>query len=198
MSDVLGKLDEAQHGSKEFQKQSQEVGGMLGKRIDDLNSRVASLQGTVMTLSAALDELRQEIREQQAARKPAAEQKRPEDPFKEGLAAYKKGRYEEARDQLGKYLSGHPKGKRVPEAHYWRGDAFYRLKSYQDAISEFGEIIEKYPKSPQAADAYLKTGIAFLELGDREKAKLFLQEVVSRFPASEQALSAKKRLKPLK
>jgi len=130
-----------------------------------------------------------------ASMRPSAEASETGDAFERGRTAHAAGKFEEAIDSLGNYLSQSPKGKNAEEALFLRGESQFLTKQYQAAIVDFSKISEKFPKSKRIPLAILKIAQSFEALGMADDAKGFYQEIVERFPKSSEAKKAKARLK---
>ncbi len=127
--------------------------------------------------------------------RPSSDASEMGDAFEKGRTAHAAGKFEEAIDSLGSYLSQSPKGKNAEEALFLKGESQFLTKQYKAAIVDFSKISEKFPKSKRIPLALLKIAQSFEALGMADDAKGFYQEIVERFPKSSEAKKAKARLK---
>jgi tol-pal system protein YbgF len=110
----------------------------------------------------------------------------------------KEGRYEEAINEFGKFLSRYPHGQFSSNAQYWLGEANYVTRKFPAAVEEFNKVLVSYPESNKVPDAMLKLGFSYYELSDWEKANSILDKLVENYPASTAAQLAQNRLHRMK
>ncbi len=115
--------------------------------------------------------------------------------FDRGRSAHAAGKFDDAIQALGNYLSQNPNGKHVEEALFLKGESQFLTKQYKSAIVDFSKISEKFPKSKRIPLVLLKIGQSFEALGMQDDARGFYQDLVERFPKSSEAKKAKARLK---
>lgn len=114
------------------------------------------------------------------------------------LNLLEKGRPEQGRAAMEKFMAEYPQSSLMPNALYWKGESYYSQKRYEDAIISFKDVTAKYAKSNKAPDALLKIGMSYQKLGDSDNAKFYLQNLLEGYPASRSAALAKKQLAGLK
>lgn len=107
----------------------------------------------------------------------------PEDPnitlFKNGLAAFEKGDYNTAIQNLSaviKVLGGTPQPALEP-AYFDLAVANYNLQNYPDAITAFKAYREKYPRGTRVQDATLSLANAYIGVKDYNGAISELQKL---------------------
>lgn len=110
----------------------------------------------------------------------------------------KEGRYEEAINAFGKFLSRYPHGQFSGNAQYWLGEANYVTRQFPAAVEEFNKVLVSYPESNKVPDAMLKLGFSYYELNDWEHANSVLNKLVENFPSSTAAQLAQNRLHRMK
>lgn len=114
------------------------------------------------------------------------------------LNLLEKGKPEQGRAAMEKFMTEYPQSSLMPNALYWKGESYYSQKRYEDAIITFKDVTAKYAKSNKASDALLKIGMSYQKLGDSENAKFYLQNLLEEYPASRSAALAKKQLAGLR
>ena len=115
--------------------------------------------------------------------------------FDRGRTAHAAGKFDDAIQALGAYISQNPNGKHVEEALFLKGESQFLIKQYKSAIVDFSKISEKFPKSKRIPLVLLKIGQSFEALGMQDDARGFYQDLVERFPKTSEAKKAKARLK---
>lgn len=183
MQVVSGKLDDAALAAK---KPADEVALLR----DDMERRFAALEGRMTTLEKGLEE------QKKAA--VAGTEKTPDLLYQKGLAAFKGGDPQKARELLAKFIELYPSHELAANAHYWLGETYYSEKNYDQAVLEFQEVIKNFPGKDKVPAAMLKQAMAFTELGDAKSARYLYNKLIEEFPAADEAKSAKEKLKGLK
>ncbi len=118
--------------------------------------------------------------------------------YDRALAAYRKGRHEEAIGYFRTFVKTYPKSDLSDNAQFWIGESYMALKQYEQAILAYQEVIKKYPRGNKVPGAMLRQAIAFHEIKDDISAKLLLRKVIKQYPDSSEAAIARKKLKTLK
>ncbi len=121
----------------------------------------------------------------------------PEGIYEGGLAAFKAGEMQKARDLFTLVVEKNPNDALIPNCHYWIGETYYSEKNYEQAILAFQEVIKNYPKNDKAPAALLKQGMSFKNIGDKKSARYVLNKLKDDYPKSEDAKKVKALLKEL-
>jgi len=130
---------------------------------------------------------------------PKEEKKSPElELYDASLAAYKKGRYEEAINGFSEFLEKYPASDLADNAHFWIGESLMALKQYEKAILAYQDVIKKYPKGNKVPNAMLRQAMAFLEIKDRISARLLLKKIIKNYPGTSAAKIAHAKLRQIK
>jgi tol-pal system protein YbgF len=122
----------------------------------------------------------------------------PEGIYQGGLASFKAGDMQKARDAFTLFAERYPKHELTPNARYWIGETYYSEKKYEQAILAFQEVIKLYPKKEKAPAALLKQALSFKSLGDAKSARYVLKKIQDDYPRTEEAKKAKELLAGLK
>jgi len=117
--------------------------------------------------------------------------------YSEGYSNLSQGKYKDAREQFGLFISNYPNSSKAPDAQYWIAETYYREGNFEEAILEFQGFIEAYPRDSKVPLAYLKQGLSLINIGRKEEARIFLQTLIDKYPQSEEAKVAQEKLKGL-
>ncbi len=207
---VRGGVDEVRYSAR--------GGGTVGQRLDDLEQRVAALEGhrpgpstspidvtgttssegasgtPVPVPTATPGPPRPEIAASDLAKEEAKDL--PDD-YKRGIALVRQGAYDKAIQSLRDFLRTNRDSPLVPNAQYWIGESYYMLADYYQAILNFNQVRQQHPKSDRAPAAVLKIGLAFQQMGNKSEAKLAFQKVLNDYPSSPEAAQAREKLQAL-
>ncbi len=210
---VRGGVDEVRYSSR--------GAGSVTTRLDDLEARVAALEGhrpapamspiegaasaagesgdgggevpvPAATATPALP--RPEIAASDLAREEAKEL--PDD-YRRGITLVRQGAYDKAIQSLRDFLRTNRESPLAPNAQYWIGESYYMLADYYQAILNFNQVRQQHPKSDRAPAAVLKIGLAFQQMGNKSEAKLAFQKVLNDYPSSPEAAQAREKLQAL-
>ncbi len=203
---VRGGVDEVRYSSR--------GAGSVTARLDDLETRVATLEGhRPAPATTALDNTslvegatpvpvptttpappRPEIAASDLSKEEAREL--PED-YRRGITLVRQGSYDKAIQSLRDFLRTNRESPLVPNAQYWIGESYYMLADYYQAILNFNQVRQQHPKSDRAPAAVLKIGLAFQQMGNKSEAKLAFQKVLNDYPSSPEAVQAREKLQAL-
>lgn len=117
--------------------------------------------------------------------------------YRDALAQYRAGNYQEALTGFEGFLAAGPKEDYVDNALYWIGECHYGLGHYADAITQFERVLNEQADGNKVPDAMLKMSLAMERVGQRERALKVLNDLVSRYPMTNAAGLGKKRLAEL-
>ncbi|MDA8121645.1 MAG: tol-pal system protein YbgF [Deltaproteobacteria bacterium] len=169
----------------------QEVKGKIA-RVDEIDRRVAALEGKVEKLSAASPA------PAGAPAQVSQEWKSPEEMYDHALGLIKGGETRKGREILVAFAASYPDHRLMPNVHYWKGESFYVEKDYESAILSFQDVVDKYPNVEKAPDAMFKQGLSFLALKDVKNARILFELLQSKYPKSSSAEMARKKLAEIK
>jgi tol-pal system protein YbgF len=180
---VRGQLEELQHALEASRNQQRELYGDLDKRLQALEAG----GGTPAAATPGIPS-------------------RPTSSTADGndRAAYqiafdqlKDGKYAEAANGFGKFLSAYPQSALADNAQYWLGEAHYVLKDYPQALRDFQTVLQKYPDSRKTPDALLKIGYCQYELKNFRESRDALNKLVQQYPETGSARLAQQRIAKL-
>jgi len=159
---------------------------------EESERRVAAMEEKLAKLEKRLDELKG------AEGKTTAAESTPEGIYQGGLALFKAGDMQKARDEFTRFVERYPKHDLASNAQYWIGETYYSEKNYEQAILAFQDVIKNYPKKEKAPAALLKQALSFKSLRDVKSARYVLKKLQDDYPRSEEAKKAKELLRELK
>lgn len=203
----LEKLDQAAQNQLE-----------VANQLELLKTEVARLRGQVEMLTFELTQaqkrtqdyyvdLDNRLRKQEtalASQTQAGEggqaQKAPANPeaeakdFEAGLNLFKAGKFKEAGESFGAFLSKYPDSSFAPSACYWGGNAYFQLREWNKAAELYSMLPQKWPTDAKAPDTLLQLSDVQKQLGNAKAAQATLEDLVARYPNSSAAGLAKQRL----
>ena len=106
----------------------------------------------------------------------------------------KEGRYEEARQAFGQFLTDYPDSQLAGHGQYWYAETYYVGQDFEAALPAFNKVIEGYPSSRKIPDARLKIGYCHYELEQWTDARKTLIGVTENYPETTAARLARQRL----
>lgn len=206
---VRGGVDEVRYSTRGTQS--------VTARLDDLEARVAALEGTRSAPAPASTPAdsafgagtspttapvptatpippRPEIAANDLSREEARDV--PDD-YRRGITLVRQGSYDKAIQALRDFLRTNRESPLAPNAQYWIGESYYMLADYYQAILNFNQVRQQHPKSDRAPAAVLKIGLAFQQMGNKSEARLAFQKVINDYPSSPEAAQARERLQAL-
>jgi tol-pal system protein YbgF len=207
---VRGGVDEVRYSSR--------GAGSVTTRLDDLDARVAALEGHhPMSSPSPLDVTgglsdgssvstpapapaatpaapRPELAASDLSREEAGDL--PDD-YRRGITLVRQGAYDKAIQALRDFLRTNRDSPLVPNAQYWIGESYYMLADYYQAILNFNQVRQQHPKSDRAPASVLKIGLAFQQMGNKSEARLAFQKVLNDYPSSPEAAQAREKLQAL-
>ena len=120
--------------------------------------------------------------------KPSAEQQRA---YQQAYDLIKQKKYEQAVDQLHKFIEIYPSSDLAGNAYYWLGEVYLVMPKFEQARQAFTVVVGSFASHRKASDAMYKLGVTYHRLGDLKEAKFYLSEVSKRYPESSAAKLAK-------
>lgn len=175
--------------------QTRKPGDDLALLKEDMERRLAGLDGRITTIEKGLADLQKQAAEIKAkAELPPT----PEVLYQKALETYRGGNMTKAREEFAAFLEKHPKHELAANASYWLGESYYGEKRYDQAVLAFQEVIKNFPTKEKAPAALLKQGMAFKELGDAKSARFVYRKLIDEYPKAEETAKAKEKLKELK
>ncbi|MCC6848363.1 MAG: tol-pal system protein YbgF [Deltaproteobacteria bacterium] len=207
---VRGGVDEVRYSSRGAQS--------LTSRLDDLDARVAALEGRRPPPSTSPIEGATALSSEGVAATPlpvptaTPVPARPEiaatdlakeeakdlpDDYRRGIALVRQGSYDKAIQALREFLRTNRESPLTANAQYWIGESYYMLADYYQAILNFNQVRQQHPKSDRAPAAVLKIGLAFQQMGNKSEARLAFQKVLNDYPSSPEAAQAREKLQAL-
>ena len=124
-----------------------------------------------------------------AAGAPAAESRGGEDSvFQAALAAYRTGRYKEARQQFESVVA--QGGNEAPQAAYYAAQSAKRGEGCGVAVALFDQVSQRYPGTRSGYDATWEAALCYETLGDSEKARRNYQALLDEPTFAARARSA--------
>lgn len=171
------------------------------RELDDLKSRIASLQAAPATAQPATGELTVPG----AAAPPVAPAQAPapanivdpEQTYQAAYRDYQRGNFDLAIEGFTEFLGENASSDLADNAAYWIGESLFSQKKYREAIGQFDAVVNKYPKSDKVPGALLKKGYAYINVGEKAQGVVQLQYVLHEHPSSQEASLARQKLKQL-
>lgn len=114
--------------------------------------------------------------------------------YRDALAAYRAGNYDEARQGFLAFMSTNPKDDYKDNALYWIGECEYGLGEYAQSVRFFKRVLSEHPDGNKVPDAMLKMSLAFERLGKSQDAQDTFKSIVSKYPMTNAARVARGRL----
>lgn len=118
-------------------------------------------------------------------------------PFDQGMASFKAGKYKAAYKTFEQVLAGNPQGATAAQTLFYMGECLFNQGEYDLAILDYQKVISNHPKDSHTPAALLKQGMSFEKLTDHETAKIIFKKLIADYPNSSEAGLAKKRLESL-
>lgn len=115
--------------------------------------------------------------------------------YRESLAAYRSGRYQDALSGFESFLGAKPKDDYVDNALYWIGECHYGLGDYSAAVKYFERVMREKPDGNKVPDAMLKMSLALDRVGKAERATGVLQKLTQRYPLTNAGRLGMQKLK---
>ena len=192
-ADLQATLDSARVDMQVLTGKVDDAALLAKKPADDLALVREDLERRFTALEERLSKL-----EKGLAETAAREEATPDAFYQKGLAIYKNGDPQKARESFNQFLQKFPKHELAANVHYWLGETHYSEKNYDQAILEFQDVIKNFPGKEKVPAAMLKQAMAFKELGDVKSARYVYKKLVDDFPLADEVKTAREKLKELK
>ena len=195
-ADLQASQDTIRVDMQEMSGKADDVKILVQKSIEEGKFQKEETERRLAAMEDRLAKLEKKIGDQQTTASTPSDST-PEGIYEGGLAAFKAGEMQKARDHFDRVIEQHPTHALVPNCHYWIGETYYSEKNYEQAILAFQEVIKNFPKSDKAPAALLKQGLSFKNIGDKKSARYVLNKLKDDYPQSEDAKKGKALLKEL-
>ena len=195
-ADLQASQDTIRVDMQEMSGKADDVKILVQKSIEEGKFQKEETERRLAAMEDRLAKLEKKIGDQQTTAIGPSDST-PEGIYEGGLAAFKAGEMQKARDHFDRVIEQHPTHALIPNCHYWIGETYYSEKNYEQAILAFQEVIKNFPKSDKAPAALLKQGMSFKNIGDKKSARYVLNKLKDDYPQSEDAKKGKALLKEL-
>lgn len=146
-------------------------------RADQLEQRLAALEGKITTLeTAAANAVAAQV---PAAPAVAAD---PATAFKQARQLLLDGDYAGAENAFGGFVDAYPDDAKAPEARYWLGETQFVREAYGDAAGSYLGAVRGWPQTSWAPNAVLKLSRSLVALKKPADACRTLDELAKRYP----------------
>ncbi|MEH0195382.1 tol-pal system protein YbgF [Caulobacter sp. CCNWLY153] len=146
-------------------------------RADQLEQRLAALEGKITTLETAAAN----AAAAQVAGPPAAAAD-PATAFKQARQLLLDGDYAGAENAFGGFVDAYPDDAKAPEARYWLGETQFVREAYGDAAGSYLGAVRGWPQTSWAPNAVLKLSRSLVALKKPADACRTLDELAKRYP----------------
>ncbi len=190
----------------------------LVAKVDEMDERIQSTQGSIEQTSYRLDKLAQQLAQAQqeiqelrsrlgesaagggaassevtvpGAATPSGDASQM---YQAAYRDYQRGNYDLAIDGFREFLAANPSSDLSDNAAYWVGESLFSQKKYREAIEQFEDVVTRYPTSDKVPGALLKKGYAYISIGQNAQGIVQLQYVVHEHPRSQEAALARQKL----
>jgi tol-pal system protein YbgF len=195
-ADLQASQDTIRVDMREMSGKADDLKILIRKSVEEGKFQKEESDRRLAALEERLAELEKKLGDQQASAATPIDST-PEGIYEGGLAAFKAGEMQKARDLFTRVVEQHPTYALIPNCRYWIGETYYNEKKYEQAILAFQEVIKNYPKSDKAPAALLKQGMSFRNIGDKKSARYVLNKLRDDYPRSDDAKKAKGILKEI-
>ena len=159
------------------EEQAFELKRLKQQRMDDyldLDRRVSALSGTSPTNKSSDDTTSSSMPPVTTSASSGDERK----VYRSAIdLVLKKKDYDQAVNELNRYLQTYPGGRYAANSHYWLGEIFLLKNELEQARQWFTKLLDSYASHRKAPDAKFKLGKVYDLLGNKDKAKSLLEDV---------------------
>ena len=180
-ADLQASQDTIRVDMQEMSGKADDVKILVQKSIEEGKFQKEETERRLAVMEDRLAKLENKIGDQQASAT-TPNDSTPEGIYERGLAAFKAGEMQKARDLLILVVEQKPTHALIPNCHYWIGETYYSEKNYEQAILAFQEVIKNYPKNDKTPAALLKQGMSFKNIGDKKSARYVLNKLKDDYP----------------
>jgi len=215
-------ITSAEKQVKELEKVLKEATEVLTRNSADFGADMEQIKENLRQIEGALAEISHAVEEEQKARAEAeaSHSRRLEevarqsgievviDPatiptdkkehFERIEAAYKAGRYGEARTLAKIFIEKYPKDSYADDARMVIARSYYKQKKYSSSLGALQKTVDDYPKSSHMSEVLYLMGSCFHSLGSCSDARTLYDSVVAKYPRSSWAKKAKTGIKNIK
>jgi len=195
-ADLQASQDTIRVDMQEMSGKADDVKILVQKSIEEGKFQKEETERRLAAMEDRLAKLEKMIGAQQSTASTPSDST-PEGIYERGIASFKAGEMQKARDHFDRVIEQHPTHALIPNCHYWIGETYYSEKNYEQAILAFQEVIKNFPKSDKTPAALLKQGLSFKNIGDKKSARYVLNKLNDDYPRSEDAKKGKALLKEL-
>ena len=195
-ADLQASQDTIRVDMREMSGKADDLKILVQKSMEDGKFQKEESDRRLAALEDRLAKLEKKLGDQQASASTPSNAT-PEGIYESGLAAFKAGEMQKARDLFTRLVEQKPGHALIPNCRYWIGETYYNEKNFEQAILAFQEVIKNYPKSDKAPAALLKQGMSFKNIGDKKSARYVLNKLKDDYPQSDEAKKVKSLLKEL-
>lgn len=186
INEMVGQFQGMKGGIGENQKKNQDQ----DKAVEDLQTRLQTLEDRISLLMAQLSELRTE-----GLLKPDAKKNLDEYvDYIKSVEPVNAKNYKKAITSLEQFQGKYPKSVYAQDAQFWIGEAYYLQSDYPMAVKAYQKLIAKAPQSAKASLALYKQGVSFLQMQSFEDAKAFFSKVVRAYPGTMEAVQSNSQI----
>lgn len=114
--------------------------------------------------------------------------------YKDALAEYRGGNYQEALGGFEAFLASKPQPDYLDNALYWIGECHFGLGAYDDAVTYFQRVMKEQPDGNKVPDAMLKMSLAYDRVGRGDEATRLLEDLNRQYPATNAGRLASQKL----
>lgn len=202
MSSINGQVEESGHKRKELtQTKMKEINDkllVLEENNRSLNTEIASIKLSLKEQKVYLEKVLKSLSKISKSKTKSKAVKKKQSPYDTAMAAYKRGKYKNAKSMLQELLNKkRVKGSKRARVLHNLGMSSFILKEDDQALIYFSKLFTDYSKSNYNKNGLLFLSKSFIRMKKNNEAKDTLKELITRFPKSKQTSEAKKLLKKL-
>ncbi len=196
---LRGMVEKQSHEIKQLKQQGRDRYRDLDQRLLKLQSGAMStasvgepkhstMLAPVAATTAAVTTTSPVVKATTVRAKPSAEQQRV---YQQAYDLIKQKKYEQAVDELHKFIEIYPSSDLTGNAYYWLGEVYLVMPKFEQARQAFTVVVGSFSAHRKAPDAMYKLGVTYHRLDNLKEAKFYLSEVSTRYPESSAAKLAK-------
>ena len=186
INEMVDQFQGMKGGIGENQKKNQDQ----DKSIEDLQTRLQTLEDRISLLITQLSEL-----QTQGLLKPDSKKNLEE--YVEYIKAVEPinaKNYKKAIVGLEQFQGKYPKSVYSQDAQFWIGEAHYLQSDYPMAVKAYQKLVAKAPHSSKTPLALYKQGVSFLQMQSFEDAKAFFSKVIQTYPGTVEAVQSNSQI----